>query len=40
MPWSVTRMLFESRAEAHDAYRPKGEDEARDATQSDINGWI
>lgn len=40
MPWSVCRMLFESRAQAYDASHGKKGDDVRYATQSDIENWI
>ena len=42
MPWSVCRMLFESRAEAYEASRghKKEEDDVRMATPEDIANWI
>lgn len=39
MPWGVTRMLFESRAEAYDAAGEKADD-ARYATPADYSNWI
>ena len=33
-------MLFESRAEAHDAYDPANREDVRYATQKDIAAWI
>lgn len=41
MPWSVCRMLFESRAEAYEAAknRPKTED-VRYATKDDYSNWV
>ena len=41
MPWSVCRMLFESRAEAYEAAkkRPKAED-VRYATKDDYSNGI
>lgn len=42
MPWSVCRMLFESRAEAHEALRnrPASNEDIRYATKADIDNWI
>lgn len=39
MPWGVTRMLFESRAEAYEASGEKAED-VRYATSEDYSNWI
>ena len=40
MPWSVCRMLFESRAEAYEAARGGPRDDTRYATKTDIDNWI
>lgn len=41
MPWSVCRMLFESRAEAYEASKkgPRTED-VRYATKDDYSNWV
>lgn len=42
MPWSVCRMLFESRAEAYEAMheKPKKSEDVRRATPSDYDNWV
>lgn len=41
MPWSVCRMLFESRAEAYEASKSRKEDDdVRYATKQDVSNWI
>lgn len=40
MPWSITRMLFQSRAEAYEASRGYKEEEVRYATNDDVDNWI
>ena len=42
MPWSVCRMLFESRAEAYDAASAKSGSASSDryATEADYRNWI
>ncbi len=41
MPWSVCRMLFESRAEAYEAAKsPKEKEDVRYATEEDVKNWI
>lgn len=41
MPWSVCRMLFESRAEAWEqSHGGSRVEDARYATQKDIDNWI
>ena len=40
MPWSITRMLFQSRAEAYEASRGHKEEEVRYATNDDVDNWI
>lgn len=41
MPWSVTRMMFESRAEAYDAAKSgRGGVETRYATKQDVDNWV
>lgn len=40
MPWSVCRMLFESRAEAYEAAKGFKGDDVRYATKEDYSNWI
>ena len=41
MPWSVCRMLFESRAEAYEAARGgKTTEDVRYATSDDYSNWV
>ena len=40
MPWSVCRMLFESRAEAYEMAKKSGGEEVRYATAEDYGNWI
>lgn len=41
MPWGVTRMLFMSRAQAHEAAKAGSTgEEVRYATQADYDAWL
>lgn len=40
MPWGVTRMLFESRAEAYEAYKDYKPEDVRYATKDDVSNWV
>ena len=40
MTWGMTRMLFESRAEAYELSREGRSDEVRYANSKDIAAWI
>lgn len=40
MPWSVCRMLFESRAEAYEAAKRSDGEEVRIATAEDYSNWV
>jgi histone H3/H4 len=43
MPWSVCRMLFESRAEAYEASKKRkttDTEDVRHATTEDVMNWI